>query len=220
MCEGRIFEDAFYERVLECKRDYHKVFNIFSCGCECPRHIRCHGNLVVDPKTCRCTCPPSSCTSPKVLNHYSCDCQCPNRNCYSGYTLDEDTCQCKCTRTCQDHEELDERLCQCKRKPVTYPPTRPTHPPRPTARSPHCAHLNTEHSCRNHYNWNRVACRLVITKITKLQPNNTTPLHGKYYALTSNIRIETCLKCLDVGQLLKMDNFENWPLYIYIIATL
>ena len=168
VCDGRISKEDFYDRLRECKQDYHKIFDIFSCGCECPPHIQCHGNLIIDPKTCRCVCPPSNCTSPQVLNHYTCECQCPNRNCHHGLTLDQESCQCKCTRTCQDHEVLDLKFCQCKRRPVTHPPTRrATYPPRPRTtnpphRSTHCSHLYSEYSCRNRHNWNGVPCRLVI----------------------------------------------------------
>ena len=117
VCEGSTSEDIWYNRSRECRRDNYKVFNIFSCGCECARFLKCQGNRVVDPNTCRCVCPTSSCVSPKVMNPHTCQCQCGNnQSCRHGYQWDSDKCRCKCQeRDCHQGEKFNNSICACER---------------------------------------------------------------------------------------------------------
>ena len=94
---------------------FFQVYDSLSCSCECPKYIRCQENRVVDPETCRCVCPTSSCASPKVMNPHTCQCQCGNyRFCRQGYWWDSDQCRCKCRKkSCPRGQNFNPDTCRC-----------------------------------------------------------------------------------------------------------
>ena len=158
VCEGSISEEIWYNQFHECQRDNKKIFSIFSCGCECPKYLKCPGKKVIDPNTCRCVCPTSSCTSPKYLDPYTCDCKCRKKHpwCGYGYRWDSNECRCKCQENllhCWGKKVADLTTCRC-----VCPETSCVLPKRMNNYTCGCECCNYQR-CSHGYQWDRDECR-------------------------------------------------------------
>ena len=194
VCEGSISEDVWNDQFEACKRDHHKLFSIFSCGCECPKYLKCPGKKIIDPNTCRCVCPTTSCTSPKYLDPYTCDCQCSRyQQCDYGYQWDSNECRCKCQENllhCWGKKIADLTTCRC-----VCPETSCVHPKVMNNYTCGCECGNYQ-QCSHGYHWDSDECRCkcwerpcphghkfnkVTCKCESMCPHANTRCHRPYY---------------------------------------
>ena len=139
-CAALSSKELWYKEVLKCRKDHHKVFNIFSCGCECLKHSVCPKRKSINPKNCLCECPPrpSNCNHPMVYDRQSCNCHCPYKlHCGFGKAFNKHTCKCEKT-----------------------PPSTTIRPIPPISPSITCSHFTNWHSCfYSQYYTNGISCR-------------------------------------------------------------
>ena len=201
VCEGSISEDVWYAQFDKCRCDHHKIFSIFSCGCECPKYLKCQKNKIVDPNTCRCVCPPSSCTSSKYLDPYTCDCKCRKNHqwwCGHGYQWDSNECRCKCQENllhCWGKKVADLTTCRC-----VCPETSCVLPKRMNNYTCGCECGNYQR-CSHGYRWDSDECRCkcwertchhghkfnkVTCKCESMCPHANTWCHRPYHTFDYN----------------------------------
>lgn len=73
-----------------------KVYNNFSCSCQCDGPLTCPPMFTFDEQSCSCVCDSTfSCPTSRRLDTASCECVC-STICQPPQRLNDNTCSCEC----------------------------------------------------------------------------------------------------------------------------
>ena len=195
VCAAMSSERVWVEESRRCWRDFHKIFNLFSCGCECPSFINCPRGKVQNPNTCLCMCPQQTCPPPKILQPENCQCECPyRRSCEPGKVFSEKSCRCECGKSppCSHGQRRNPSTCRCECSS-------------PHQSCPHgysydhaqCGCVCSVRSCSSGQTFNKVTCRCERTPC----PNRACPA-GK------EMNKETCV--CECSHVYRCHSYQRW----------